>query len=70
MCIGCHVPQTCSLRYGGISTMKVSYCSLTIAVERTVFPFVKQYIEDKMAAECSYHLTFRAHFLRRRKMSV
>ena len=23
-CIGCYVPQTCSLRYRGISTMKVS----------------------------------------------
>ena len=46
------------------------YCSLAVARERTVFPFVKQYIEDKMAAECSYHLTFRAHFLSRRKRSV
>ena len=37
---------------------------------RTVFPFVKQYIEDKMAAECCYDLTFRAHFLNSRKRSV
>ena len=28
------------------------YCSLAVTPERTVFPFVKQYIEDKMAAEC------------------
>ena len=28
------------------------YCSLAVTLERTVFPFVKQYIEDKMAAEC------------------
>ena len=34
------------------------------------FPFVKQYIEDKMVAECSYHLTFCAHFWSRRKRSV
>ena len=46
------------------------YCSLAVALERTVFPFVKQCIEDKMAAECSYDLTFRAHFLSRRKRSV
>ena len=37
---------------------------------RAVIPFVKQYIEDKMAAEYSYDLTFRAHFLSRRKRSV
>ena len=48
----------------GTSTMKVSYCSLVVALERTVFPFVKHYIEDKMAAECSHHQTFRAHFLK------
>ena len=41
-----------------------------VALERTVFPFVKQYIEDKMVAECSYHLTFCAHFLSGRKRSV
>ena len=41
-----------------------------VAIERTVFHFVKQYIEDKMAAECSYDLTFRSHFLSRRKRSV
>ena len=46
------------------------YCSLAVALKRTVFPFVKQCIEDKMAAECSYDLTFRAHFLSRRKRSV
>ena len=46
------------------------YCSLAVNLDRTVFPFVKQYIEDKMAAECSYDLTFRAHFLSRRKRSV
>ena len=38
------------------------YCGLAVALERTVFPFVKQYIEDKMAAECCYDLTFRGHF--------
>ena len=43
------------------------YCSLAVALERTVFPFVKQYIEDRMAAECCYDLTFRAHFLSSRK---
>ena len=32
--------------------------------------FVKQYIEDMMAAECSYQLSFRAHLLSRRKRSV
>ena len=46
------------------------YCSLAVALERTVFPFVKQYIEDKMAAECSYDLIFRAHFLSRSERSV
>ena len=69
-CIGCYVSQTCSLRYRGTSTMKVSYCNLAVALERTVFSFVKHYIVDKMAAECSHHLTFRAHFLKRRKRSV
>ena len=39
-------------------------------LKRTVFPFVKQYIEDKKAAECSYDLTFRAQCLSRRKRSV
>ena len=34
------------------------------------FHFVKQYIGDRMAAECSYDLTFRAHFLSSRKRSV
>ena len=48
--------------------MKVSF--LPVALERTVFPFVKQYMEDKMAAESSYDLTFRAHFLSRKKRSV
>ena len=46
------------------------YCSLAVALERTVFPFVKQCLEDEKAAECSYDLTFRAHFLSRRKRSV
>ena len=46
------------------------YCTFAVAVEGTVFPFVKQYIEGKMAAECSYDLTFSAHFLSRRKRSV
>ena len=46
--IGCYVPQTCSLRY----RWKWIYCSLAVALERSVFPFVKQLIEDKMAAEC------------------
>ena len=57
----------------GIEVWKWVYCSLAVALERTVFPFVKQYIEDKMAAECSYDLTFRtfcAHFLSSRKRSV
>ena len=38
--------------------MKVSF--LPVALERTVFPLVKQYMEDKMAAECCYDLNFRA----------
>ena len=46
------------------------YCSPAVALERAVFSFEKQYIEDKMAAECSYDVTFRAHFLSRRKRSV
>ena len=46
------------------------YCSLAVALERTVFPFVKQYIEYKMAVECCYDVTFRAHFLGRRKWSA
>ena len=70
-CIRCYVPQTCSLRYRGIFYDESEFIvALAVALERTVFPFVKQYIEDKMAAECSYHLTFRAHFLSRRKRSV
>ena len=48
--------------------MKVSF--LPVALERTVFPLVKQYMEDKMAAECCYDLNFRAHFLSTRKSSV
>ena len=56
------------LRHRGISTMKVS-CSLA-SLKRTVFPFVKHYIEDKMAAECCCDPTFRAHFLNSRKRSV
>ena len=35
-------------------------CSLAVALETTVFPFVKQCIENKMAAECCYQLTFRS----------
>ena len=57
------------LRYRGISTIKVSCCSLG-SHKRTVFLFVKQYIEDKMSAECCCDLTFRAHFLNSRKRSV
>ena len=41
-----------------------------VALESTVFPFVKQYIEDSMAAECCDDPTFRAHFLNSRKRSV
>ena len=44
--------------------------SLHVALERTVFPFVKQYIKDKMGAECCYDLTFRAYFLSSRKRSL
>ena len=40
---------------------------IVASLSRTVFPFVKQYIEDKMAAECSYDL---ANISSRRKRSV
>ena len=33
------------------------------------FLFVKQYIEDKVAAECYYNLTFRTHFFFVKKLS-
>ena len=49
--IGCYVLQTCSFqRYQSTEVFlrwKWVYCSLTIALERTVFPLVKQYIEDR-----------------------
>ena len=34
--------------------LKLNDVYWAVALERTVFPFVKQYIEDKMAAECFY----------------
>ena len=46
------------------------HCSLAFALERTVFPFVKRYIKDKMAAECCYNPTSRAHVLSSRKSWV
>ena len=49
--IGSYIPQACSLRYWSISPPKVSVLhSLIVALERTVFPFVKQYIKDKVLA--------------------
>ena len=46
------------------------YCSLAVALERTVFPFVKQYIKDKMAADCCYDPTSCTHVLSSGKRSV
>ena len=47
-----YIRQTCSLRYEGISTINVLSCGLAVALERIVFPFVKQCIEDKMTVKC------------------
>ena len=39
-----------------------AYCSLAVVLERTVFPFAKQYIEDKMEAECCLKWDFTHNF--------